>query len=84
MKIDRFLGRMVFASLAALAMTQAAPANAQTVKIGLISTYSGPNAQYGENIERGLRSKMLHGAGTELQPMPGTGARASNSWEDHR
>ena len=62
MKIDRLAGRMVFASLAALAMTQAAPANAQTVKIGLISTYSGPNAQYGENIERGLKLYMKHNA----------------------
>jgi branched-chain amino acid transport system substrate-binding protein len=37
-------------------------AQAQTVKIGVISTYSGPNAQYGENMERGLKLYMKHNA----------------------
>jgi branched-chain amino acid transport system substrate-binding protein len=37
-------------------------AQAQTVKIGMISTYSGPNAQYGENMERGLKLYMKHNA----------------------
>jgi len=59
MKIDRLAGRALCATLAALMMTFA---HAQTVKIGLISTYSGPNAQYGENIERGLRLYMKHNA----------------------
>jgi branched-chain amino acid transport system substrate-binding protein len=46
-------------------MVAAAPvmlAQAQTVKIGVISTYSGPNAQYGENMERGLKLYMKHNA----------------------
>ena len=46
-------------------MIAAAPvmlAQAQTVKIGVISTYSGPNAQYGENMERGLKLYMKHNA----------------------
>lgn len=59
MKIDRLAGKALCATLAALMMTFA---HAQTVKIGLISTYSGPNAQYGENIERGLRLYMKHNA----------------------
>lgn len=49
--------RLALAVLAALALAVPA-ANAQTVKIGLISTYSGPNAQYGENMERGMRLFM--------------------------
>jgi len=48
------------ALFAATAFWMGADAHAQTVKIGLISTYSGPNAQYGENIERGLRLYMKH------------------------
>jgi len=59
MKIDRLAGRTLCAALTALGMTLA---HAQTVKIGLISTYSGANAQYGENIERGLRLYMKHNA----------------------
>ena len=57
--MSRCLGRILVASLALVA---AAAVNAQTVKIGLISTYSGPNAQYGENIERGLKLYMKHNA----------------------
>lgn len=57
--MSRCLGSILVASLALVA---AAAANAQTVKIGLISTYSGPNAQYGENIERGLKLYMKHNA----------------------
>ena len=59
MNIDRFLTRAVLASSAVFAV---AAANAQTVKIGLLSTYSGVNAQYGENIERGLKLYMKHNA----------------------
>jgi branched-chain amino acid transport system substrate-binding protein len=33
----------------------AGPAIAQTVKIGLINTYSGPTATLGENIDRGIK-----------------------------
>jgi branched-chain amino acid transport system substrate-binding protein len=55
------MGRAALVSL----MVAAAPvmlAQAQTVKIGVISTYSGPNAQYGENMERGLKLYMKHNA----------------------
>jgi len=51
---------MLLASALAVAATGAA---AQTVKIGLLSTYSGPNAQYGENMERGMRLYMKRNAG---------------------
>jgi len=57
--MNRILGIALSASLS---IWIAAGAMAQTVKIGLISTYSGPNAQYGENIERGLRLYMKHNA----------------------
>lgn len=62
MKVKRLIGRAALASLMTLAATPVMLANAQTVKIGLISTYSGPNAQYGENIERGLKLYMKHNA----------------------
>ena len=62
MNVKRFLGPTALASLMAVAATTVPPAQAQTVKIGLISTYSGPNAQYGENIERGLKLYMKHNA----------------------
>jgi branched-chain amino acid transport system substrate-binding protein len=58
-KTDRLVGRVICAVLIALATPIA---QAQTVKIGLISTYSGVNAQYGENIERGLKLYMKHNA----------------------
>ena len=57
------MNRIVVIALSALLTAwMAAGAMAQTVKIGLISTYSGVNAQYGENIERGLRLYMKHNA----------------------
>ncbi|HZT52223.1 MAG TPA: ABC transporter substrate-binding protein [Stellaceae bacterium] len=40
---------------AALAGLAAAPASAQTVKIGVIGTFSGPTEQQGEMLERGLQ-----------------------------
>jgi branched-chain amino acid transport system substrate-binding protein len=41
---------------AALALGLAAiPATAQTVKIGVINTYSGPNAEVGQMMEKGLQ-----------------------------
>jgi len=47
------------ATLAALA---AGPAAAQTVKIGLILTYSGPQASLGDQIDKGVKLWMdLHG-----------------------
>ncbi len=35
-----------------------APAAAQTIKIGLISTYSGPGAAQGDQIDRGVKLYM--------------------------
>ena len=61
MEVKRFIGG-VLASLLAVAATPVMLANAQTVKIGVIGTYSGPNAQYGENIDRGLKLYMKHNA----------------------
>jgi branched-chain amino acid transport system substrate-binding protein len=45
--------RLAFAVLAATLC--AAPAAAQTVKIGFISTFSGPSQNYGEQMDRGVR-----------------------------
>jgi len=59
MSMERRLAPALAALVAALAVGLA---NAQTVKIGVISTYSGPNAQYGQNMERGLRLYMKHNA----------------------
>ena len=51
----------VCASLAAAALACAFPAAAQTVKIGLISTYSGPGAAQGDQIDKGVKLYMkLH------------------------
>ena len=46
------------ALLFALGVTLSAAATAQTVKIGVISTYSGPVAVFGEQMERGFRLYM--------------------------
>ena len=59
MNIARHLPHALAAFAAALL---AGLAEAQTVKIGIIGTYSGPNAQHGENIERGLRLYMKRNA----------------------
>jgi len=37
-------------------------AQGQTIKIGVISTYSGANGQYGETMDRGLKLYMKHNA----------------------
>jgi branched-chain amino acid transport system substrate-binding protein len=51
---------LVLASIAACAIG-ATPLLAQTVKVGVINTYSGPLAAGGEQIERGIRLYMkLH------------------------
>jgi branched-chain amino acid transport system substrate-binding protein len=51
----------VCASMAAVALACAFPAAAQTVKIGLISTYSGPGAAQGDQIDKGVKLYMkLH------------------------
>jgi branched-chain amino acid transport system substrate-binding protein len=47
-------------ALAALALGTA-PASAQTIKVGMVSTFSGLNANIGEYMERGMRLYMkLH------------------------
>ncbi len=47
------------AALLALALAlAAAPAAAQTIKIGVVNTYSGPNATLGEYIDKGLKLYM--------------------------
>jgi branched-chain amino acid transport system substrate-binding protein len=40
---------------AALVGVAAMPASAQTVKVGIINTFSGPTAQQGEMLEKGLK-----------------------------
>ena len=40
---------------ACMAIGIAAPAMAQTVKLGIINTYSGPSANLGEQLDRGIR-----------------------------
>ena len=69
------------ASLAALALASAFPAAAQTVKIGLISSYSGPGAAQGDQIDKGVKLYMkLHadklppGVKVELITRDDTGA----------
>ena len=50
----------LLAALAALALG-AAPVSAQTIKVGMVSTFSGLNANIGEYMERGMRLYMkLH------------------------
>jgi branched-chain amino acid transport system substrate-binding protein len=46
------------ASLAAAALACAFPAAAQTVKIGLISSYSGPGAAQGDQVDKGVKLYM--------------------------
>src|SRR3977135_2897047 len=53
MQIRHLIGEAVVGSL-----ISAAPAIAQTIKIGVVNTYSGPNATLGENIDRGLKLYM--------------------------
>ena len=45
----RFLATLIAIGLAA------SPAMAQTVKLGVVSTYSGPFAVVGEQLDRGIR-----------------------------
>jgi len=53
-------GWLVTGAVAALALG-AMPAPAQTVKVGMVSTFSGLNANIGEYMERGMRLYMkLH------------------------
>lgn len=59
-------GRATWGVLLA-ALLLATPASAQTVKIGLILTYSGPNAQPSEEIDRGVKL-YLHLHEKDLPP----------------
>ena len=47
--------RILFALAACAALGVAAPASAQTVKLGIVDTYSGPFAAVGELLDRGIR-----------------------------
>ena len=40
---------------ACMAIGIAASAMAQTVKLGIVNTYSGPSANLGEQLDRGIR-----------------------------
>jgi branched-chain amino acid transport system substrate-binding protein len=46
---------ILFALAACAALGVAAPASAQTVKLGIVDTYSGPFAAVGELLDRGIR-----------------------------
>src|SRR5688500_9614964 len=54
MKITASLG----VAVAAAALAFAFPAAAQTVKIGLISSYSGPGAAQGDQVDKGAKLYM--------------------------
>ncbi len=55
--------RLLAASLLVLAVT--GPAWAETVKVGIILPYSGPNAQLGQQVDRGFELyQKLHAKGT--------------------
>jgi branched-chain amino acid transport system substrate-binding protein len=60
MAFEKYASLTVVAALCG-AMTVAAPASAQTVKIGLINTYSGPMASNGDQIEKAINLFMKLG-----------------------
>ena len=73
--------KILCASLAAAALACAFPAAAQTVKIGLISSYSGPGAAQGDQIDKGVKlymklnaDKLPPGVKVELISRDDTGA----------
>jgi branched-chain amino acid transport system substrate-binding protein len=56
MKLATVLNTALKAAFAAMALALAAgPAAAQTIKVGLISTFSGPEALWGEKMERAVK-----------------------------
>ncbi|HSD42816.1 MAG TPA: ABC transporter substrate-binding protein [Burkholderiales bacterium] len=57
MRVEKRAVLTVVAALCA-AMTVASPASAQTVRIGLINTYSGPMASNGDQIEKAINLFM--------------------------
>ena len=69
---DARVRRSVLLSSASLACQAAAPVSSKTIKVGIILTYSGPDASIGEAIDRGAELYLaLHRselpAGVELQ-----------------
>lgn len=73
-------GSAAVALVAALALVGPAPAEAQTVKIGMILTYSGPDAALGEQIDRAVNlfvklheSELPSGVKVELIKRDDTG-----------
>lgn len=71
----------VCVGVAAVAAIFALPVSAQTVKIGLISTYSGPGAAQGDQIDKGVKlymklngDKLPPGVKVELITRDDTGA----------
>jgi branched-chain amino acid transport system substrate-binding protein len=52
------LWKLAAAALGLAASVSAAPAGAQTVKLGIVNTYSGPMAADGEQLDRGIRLYM--------------------------
>ena len=69
------------ASLAAIALACSFPVAAQTVKIGLISSYSGPGAAQGDQVDKGVKlymklnaDKLPPGVKVELITRDDTGA----------
>jgi ABC-type branched-subunit amino acid transport system substrate-binding protein len=50
--------KIALATAAAVCVAAAQPVLAQTIKIGLIGTYSGPGAAQGDQIEKGVRLYM--------------------------
>jgi branched-chain amino acid transport system substrate-binding protein len=53
-RVGTYLGGAA-AAIVAAALAASAPAGAQTVKIGVILTYSGPAASLGEQIDNGIK-----------------------------
>ena len=73
--------RFTLAAAALATAFAALPAAAQTVKIGLISTYSGPGAAQGDQIDKGVKlymkmnaDKLPAGVKIELVQRDDTGA----------
>ncbi len=55
MKLNRLLMSILSASVA---LSLATSAQAQTVKIGFLSTFSGPGAAQGDQLDKGVRLYM--------------------------
>ncbi len=82
MRIRQFLGILV--SGAALLLAAAAPA--QTIKIGFMSTYSGPGAAQGDQLDKGAKlylklngDKLPSGVKVELVVRDDTGPNPDNA-----